>query len=278
MSLRKTIEIAGLPTLLVFALQSSAPVHGSVDLASQLMKVPILKGSDTEDVGDIDPEDPCGETDGVGGSNSIDCEYFEIPAAPEIPANSATPAIPARGSLGDCNRPYSYANMPEMTFLAPATGSESITTREFPTFLVYLPFDLADDSSGKFVLETSDGSELYSQTFHNEEGNSILQITLPSELSNALEVDQTYLISFRVYCNDPTMSNSTSLSARERIHRVEITSGTAWYDNLADVYRSGSTDDFYELLESVDDLTDIPEALSNTNIPNLPDMSPAGDR
>lgn len=154
------------------------------------------------------------------------------------------------GSRGECDRPNTFAHLPALTILQPKERSQATTNRSFPTFLVYLPYDLTANSPGRFVLETSTGKLVHEFVSRDSKGNSILSVTIPSEPEKTLVPGESYWVSFRVYCKDPTMSSSTGLGDRARVQRNVNTSKTAWYDTFSTAYQSGNQAQWRRLLEA----------------------------
>jgi hypothetical protein len=177
------------------------------------------------------------------------------------PDDPVPPDSTPKASRGECDRPDTFSHLPEITILQPKERSQATTNQSFPTFLVYLPYDLTANSPGRFVLETSTGELVHEFVDRNSSGNSILAITIPSDPNKALVAGGSYLLSFRVYCNDPTMSNSTGLSARARVQR-NANDEVAWYDRLLTAYQTGNQAQWRSLLEA-EGLDHIPAALSS---------------
>lgn len=168
------------------------------------------------------------------------------------------------GSRGECDRPETYATLPALTILQPRVRSQSTTNQAFPTFLIYLPYELTADSPGRLVLETSTRELVYEDAFRSAPGNSVLVVSIPSEPSKALKEGETYFISFRVYCGDPTMSNSTALTARAEVQRTGLSSGgISWFDTFAEAYNAGNQAQWHNMLEA-EGLINIFSALSGS--------------
>jgi hypothetical protein len=202
-------------------------------------------------------------TGGVGGGNNNGNRRRESDNNGGGNNNGADGSTGGVAGGRGCSRPETYANLPDLTFLSPDSSSTGTTTRDFPTFLVYTPFDLTNESPGHFVLETLNGDEIYSDTIWDQPGNSILAVPIPSSISRLLEVGETYQVNFYVFCGDLTMSNSTSLVTDTEVKRAAPNIlGTHWYDNIFNAYQQGVTSlQFRSLLETQNNLRDIPEAL-----------------
>ena len=82
---------------------------------------------------------------------------------------------------------------------------QGLTTSERPTFWFYVPYtqDLAN-SSAKFILQDSTGTNIYEDAIALPSKPSIIGISLPSTAS--LEVDKTYHWYLKVRCNQETAS------------------------------------------------------------------------
>lgn len=82
---------------------------------------------------------------------------------------------------------------------------QGLTTSERPTFWFYVPYtqDLAN-SSAKFILQDSTGTNIYEDAIALPSKPSIIGISLPSTAS--LEVDKTYRWYLKVRCNQETAS------------------------------------------------------------------------
>lgn len=156
-------------------------------------------------------------------------------------SNSSGDEDEGLGSRGDCSQPTSFAGLPSITIIEPENSSNRLTAEASPTFLVYVPFELSNEDPGRFLVETEDGTLVYETVLRNSSGNEIIQIQLPSSTENLLETGVTYSLSFRVYCDDETMSNSTSFASYAEVTKVAPnTAGTYGYDELRDEYNSGS--------------------------------------
>lgn len=172
------------------------------------------------------------------------------------------------GSRGECDRPETFASLPALTILQPRERSQATTSQAFPTFLVYLPYELTANSPGRLVLETSGRELVHEGVFRSAPGNSVLVVSIPPESSKALQEGDSYYLRFRVYCNDPTMSNSTGLTARAEVQRARSNgAGNSWLDTLASAYSASNQTQWHSMLET-EGLSNILSALSGTQQQN----------
>jgi|GEM_PF-223894 len=100
-----------------------------------------------------------------------------------------------------------------------------VTTSEYPTMFVYMPAFGAEASSMpvEFILEASDGEEIYKATFNTSAIPGIMGLGIPPRAGiSPLEIDQDYHWRFSVICNEDERSQDIVVGGVVR--RVELDS------------------------------------------------------
>lgn len=118
---------------------------------------------------------------------------------------------------------------------------QGLTTSQYPTFWVYVPYAPEDISSGEFSLHNRRGQTLYRTSFSLPKTSGIVSIQLPLEQKYALEDGQFYHWYFTINCGSNT-SSKPDLVVDGWVRRVALTPdyerqiNTAqpdiWYDAL----------------------------------------------
>lgn len=95
---------------------------------------------------------------------------------------------------GECSSPES------LTPLVPTSVGGGYTTQARPTFWVYIPYSLTDDSPVFFSL-MGENNDLVYETQLSVSNPGIYSVNLPSSVE--LQIETTYKWYVQIYCNDP---------------------------------------------------------------------------
>jgi len=100
-----------------------------------------------------------------------------------------------------------------------------VTVAEHPTFFVYMPALSSQTSSVpvEFVVEDTDGNELYEATFNTSGMPGIVMLSLPTNVGlSPLEIGQDYRWAFSIICKQD--DRSRDITAEGWVRRVELNS------------------------------------------------------
>ncbi len=138
-----------------------------------------------------------------------------IPVEKDPPNRGTPPAKEGTGSRGNC---IYKQDMPPLTRVV-GDNQLKLTTKEYPTFWVYLPYTSESATNGEFSLQDGD-SEIYRTRFQLPAKSGIVGISLPSTIP-ALVVGKEYRWYFDINCyrfassgNSPTPASVTGLVQR----------------------------------------------------------------
>ena len=186
-----------------------------------------------------------------GGSSSSSSEDLPIP-----------PGIKPLGRRGGrCEQQETYANLPNLTVLRPSEESRANTRQAFPTFLVYTPVDVTEQSPADLTLENENAETILVTPIDTIPGNSVISVTLPEQDAELLDVGESYTAIFRIYCQNPNKRPSRStIVSRAFVTRIASTQEQeAWYDDIARAFNSNR--ELWSRLLGEEGLESIPAAL-----------------
>ncbi|KOP23941.1 hypothetical protein AMR41_23655 [Hapalosiphon sp. MRB220] len=130
-----------------------------------------------------------------------------ISAEKDPPNRGTPPAKEGTGSRGDCI--YRQDILP----LTRVVGDHQLklTSKEYPTFWVYLPYTSQEATDGEFSLQDGD-SEVYRTRFQLPAKSGVVGISLPSKIP-ALVVGKEYRWYFDINCSRSASSGNSPAPA-----------------------------------------------------------------
>ena len=148
---------------------------------------------------------------------------FNPPVQPEPPNRGTPKSDEGTGSRGDC---LGKPSLPPLKSLA-GKNHLKLTTRDRPTFWIYVPYTQAEARYGEFSLHNSEG-ELYRTRFQLTAKPGIIGVRLPSTVA-PLEVGKLYRWYVDVNCSVLTSSDdlSTPASLTGVVERVAFSTDLA---------------------------------------------------
>lgn len=122
-------------------------------------------------------------------------EISFIPVQQEPPDRGTPKSEEGTGSRGNC---FHKPSLPPLTSLA-GTNHLKLTTRDRPTFWVYLPYTQAEAAYGEFSLQNGD-NDIYRTRFQLPTKPGIVSVNLPSTVA-PLEVGKQYRWYLDINCS-----------------------------------------------------------------------------
>lgn len=102
-------------------------------------------------------------------------------------------------------------DLPMMPLVPVSAQFGGHTTEAQPSFWVYVPYTLTENSPVTFALHDETGGDVYQKTFVTTAEPGIYQITLPPAVT--LESDTYYDWYVLIYCNDPLRQDVPSFAS-----------------------------------------------------------------
>ena len=147
--------------------------------------------------------------------------------------------------------PYTQTSL---TALVPNRNEAILTSKEYPSFWFYVPYQLSSDLKEftlKFVLQDNAFNDIYSATFVMPRitDPGILSLQLTAEKA-ALEIDKTYRWYFLIYCNDEHQIYEPAF-VRGQIQRKPLTQELGQLDLQTQLQVYGESNFWYELFDTL---------------------------
>ncbi|MFB2876652.1 DUF928 domain-containing protein [Floridanema aerugineum] len=159
------------------------------------------------------------QTEQVSTNNADKIRIRFILANPDPPDRGTPRTNQGTGSRGNC---LYKQNSPPLTALVGANNLE-LTTKERPTFWVYIPYTSEEAPSGEFSLQDGD-EDVYRTRFQLTATPGIVSVTLPPAVK-PLEVGKTYRWYFEINCpNTQRTARSAPASVTGVVRRISPSS------------------------------------------------------
>ncbi len=187
-----------------------------------------------------------------------------IPAEAQNPPDFSGTGRSGNRVGGASRRGGCPAPMAPMTPLVPIDADYGgKTTQAQPTFWVYIPYALDEDSPVTFAIHDEDGSDLYQTTFITTAVAGVYGFELPPSVE--LAVDTYYDWYVLVYCNDPLREDVPAF-ASGWVQRVALPDGLE-AERLDALSPTEVSDAFANQLIWYDALTPLGDALRDSQDP-----------
>ena len=93
-----------------------------------------------------------------------------------------------------------------LTALIPERDHLVLTTVRDPAFLFYFPYNIENVKGLEFVLQNSEGDDIYRKSLELAQRPGVIKIKLPSEPKNNIDIGEQYHWFFKVYCDSQDTS------------------------------------------------------------------------
>ena len=130
---------------------------------------------------------------------------FSLPAIAQSPPDFSRTGRSGNRVGGASRGGCPTTDLPMMPLVPVDADYGGQTTEAQPTFWVYVPYGLDENSPVTFAVHDEDGNDLYQETFETTILPGVYGIELPASVE--LAVDSYYDWYVLVYCNDPLRHN-----------------------------------------------------------------------